>query len=31
MEEIKKRLPVWKHEEYADGEAGWVAGRDPGR
>lgn len=30
MEEVKKRLPVWKHEAYADGDAGWVAGRDAG-
>lgn len=27
IEEIKKRLPVWKHERYADGEATWVPGR----
>lgn len=26
IEEIKKRLPVWKLERYVDGEAGWVAG-----
>ena len=24
IEEIKRRLPVWKHEQYADGAAGWV-------
>jgi len=30
IEEIKKRLPVWKKEEYVDGEEGWVAGRTPG-
>src|SRR5690606_8120965 len=24
IEEIKKRLPVWKHERYADGEARWL-------
>jgi molybdopterin synthase catalytic subunit len=29
IEEIKKRLPVWKHERYASGEAGWVAGLMP--
>jgi len=29
IEEIKKRLPVWKKEEYVDGEEGWVAGRTP--
>ena len=27
IEEIKKRLPVWKHEKYEDGEAVWVQGR----
>ncbi len=27
IEEIKKRLPVWKLEQYVDGEAAWVAGR----
>jgi len=26
IEEIKKRLPVWKHEHYTDGEAAWVPG-----
>lgn len=26
IEEIKKRLPVWKHEHYLDGEVGWVDG-----
>lgn len=29
IEEIKKRLPVWKREFYIDGEAGWVEGTDP--
>ena len=24
IEEIKKRLPVWKKEHYADGHSGWV-------
>ena len=28
IEEIKKRLPVWKHERYAQGDAGWVRGHD---
>ena len=28
IEEIKKRLPVWKHERYAEGDAGWVRGHD---
>ena len=27
IEEIKKRLPVWKHEKYEDGDATWVQGR----
>jgi molybdopterin synthase catalytic subunit len=26
MEELKRRLPVWKHEIYADGTRDWVAG-----
>jgi len=25
IEELKKRLPVWKREHYADGRAEWVA------
>lgn len=29
IEEIKKRLPVWKHEHYADGERRWVEGQIP--
>ena len=29
IEEIKKRLPVWKKEFYADGPAAWVEGVDP--
>lgn len=29
IEEIKKRLPVWKQEHYADGRAEWVPGRVP--
>ena len=29
IEEIKKRLPVWKKEFYADGDARWVEGTDP--
>ena len=28
IEEIKKRLPVWKRERYADGDAGWVRGHE---
>ena len=26
IEEIKRRLPVWKHEHFLDGDARWVAG-----
>jgi molybdopterin synthase catalytic subunit len=26
IEQLKVRLPVWKHERYADGEAAWVGG-----
>lgn len=29
IEEIKRRLPVWKKEFYTDGDAGWVEGVDP--
>ncbi len=29
IEEIKKRLPVWKKERYTDGDAEWVAGTRP--
>lgn len=29
IEEIKKRLPVWKKEHYVDGTAGWVEGVVP--
>jgi molybdopterin synthase catalytic subunit len=31
IEEIKKRLPVWKREHYADGRSEWVEGVLPGR
>jgi molybdopterin synthase catalytic subunit len=24
IEELKKRLPVWKHERYVGGDAAWV-------
>ena len=30
MEEIKKRLPVWKKEAYAGGGKDWVEGMTPG-
>jgi molybdopterin synthase catalytic subunit len=29
IEAIKHRLPVWKHEHYADGGSAWVEGVDP--
>jgi len=29
MEELKRRLPVWKHEAYTDGASAWVAGTEP--
>ena len=29
IEEIKKRLPVWKKEHYQDGTDGWVEGTVP--
>jgi molybdopterin synthase catalytic subunit len=29
MEQIKVRLPVWKHEHYSDGEARWLDGHTP--
>jgi molybdopterin synthase catalytic subunit len=29
IEEIKKRLPVWKHEHYTDGRSKWVEGVVP--
>jgi len=29
IEEVKKRLPVWKKELYSDGQEEWVAGTTP--
>jgi molybdopterin synthase catalytic subunit len=29
IEELKRRLPVWKREGYLDGEREWVPGHDP--
>jgi molybdopterin synthase catalytic subunit len=29
IEELKKRVPVWKREGYVDGESEWVPGFDP--
>lgn len=31
IEEIKKRLPVWKKESYVEGESRWVEGHLPGK
>ncbi|MBF6023607.1 molybdenum cofactor biosynthesis protein MoaE [Lysobacter niastensis] len=24
IDEVKARVPIWKHEQYADGDAGWL-------
>lgn len=29
IEQIKERLPVWKHEHYVEGDSRWVPGRTP--
>jgi molybdopterin synthase catalytic subunit len=29
IEQIKQRLPVWKHEHYVDGDSQWLAGVTP--
>lgn len=29
MEELKRRIPVWKKESFTDGDSAWVRGRDP--
>jgi len=29
IEELKRRVPVWKREGYVDGETGWVPGFQP--
>ena len=29
IEQIKVRLPIWKFEQYADGETEWLRGVDP--
>ena len=37
IDEVKRRVPIWKKERYADGSSGWIglddmaAGLDPGR
>jgi len=30
IEELKKRVPIWKREGYVEGESEWVAGFTPG-
>jgi molybdopterin synthase catalytic subunit len=30
IEELKKRVPIWKREGYVDGEAEWLGGEVPG-
>ena len=30
IDEIKSRVPIWKHERYADGDAGWLHPRRDG-
>jgi molybdopterin synthase catalytic subunit len=30
IEELKKRVPIWKREVYADGDEQWLRGRAPG-
>lgn len=29
IEELKRRLPLWKREEYADGSSRWLGGQTP--
>lgn len=29
MEELKRRIPVWKKERFTEGDSAWVRGRDP--
>ncbi|RYG27080.1 hypothetical protein EON82_00820 [bacterium] len=31
VEEIKRRVPIWKKEHYADGDSGWVNATTPGK
>jgi adenylyltransferase/sulfurtransferase len=30
VEEVKRRVPIWKKEHYADGDSGWVNATTPG-
>lgn len=29
VDEVKSRVPIWKHEHYADGDAGWLHPEPP--
>jgi molybdopterin synthase catalytic subunit len=29
IDEVKRRVPIWKNERYADGESGWLHPNDP--
>lgn len=29
IDEVKTRVPIWKHERYADGDAGWLHPEPP--
>lgn len=29
IEELKKRVPIWKREGYLDGDSEWLVGQDP--
>jgi adenylyltransferase/sulfurtransferase len=31
VEEVKRRVPIWKKEHYADGDSGWVNATTPGK
>lgn len=31
VDEVKARVPIWKHERYVDGDAGWLHPQDAGR
>lgn len=31
VEEVKRRVPIWKKERYADGDSGWVNATTPGK
>jgi molybdopterin synthase catalytic subunit len=29
IDEVKSRVPIWKHERYAEGDAGWLHPEHP--